>query len=89
MTIFFFLLLVIRMTMFVYVFFQCICGGKRRSLEGRNAQSTLQAPIKNVEDLEGMIKKRQIRARLKQRRKEPLTCNKCGIPGLISFGCRK
>lgn len=56
--------------------------------QGQQTEPTLQALVKKVEELEGMIKKRQSRAQMKQR-KEPLTCNDCGIPGHLSFGCRK
>ena len=36
--------------------------------------------VNKVEELERMIKKRQTRAQLEQR-KDPFTCNRCGIPG--------
>ena len=41
-----------------------------------------------VEELEGMVKKRQTRAQLKHR-KEPLTYNMCGISGHLSFSFRE
>lgn len=51
-------------------------------------ESTLQALVKKGEELEGVIKKRQNRTHMKQR-KEPLTCNDCGILGHLSSDCRK
>ena len=53
--------------------------------QGRNAELTLQALEKKVDELEEMIKKTQTRVQLNQR-KEPFTC---GILGHISFSCPK